>query len=153
MPDTLNAFAGWQRFNGVVWLDDADIIVAPLVPAAASSPLTNASTHKLHLSPGTASFSGILSPGGGSPRGHRRHGSPMDMGFRSASPLVLETLYLVAPAMQVCAGHYNLVAGKRPNGMPHWKQQDGSHFIFSGIGGRWFVGDEEEEQAEFDCNA
>jgi hypothetical protein len=63
------------------------------------------------------------------------------------------TLHIDAPEMSICSGFYRVVPDKMPNGLPLWKQEDGDHFVFSGTGGRWFVGDDEEERLGFRCNA
>jgi hypothetical protein len=62
-------------------------------------------------------------------------------------------LQLCVPQMGMCTGLYCIVRGRTANGFPLWKQQGGEHFLFSGTGGRWFVGDDEEERLHFNCNA
>eukprot|EP00928_Gymnodinium_smaydae_P019305 TRINITY_DN17396_c0_g1_i2.p1 TRINITY_DN17396_c0_g1~~TRINITY_DN17396_c0_g1_i2.p1 ORF type:complete len:855 (-),score=141.56 TRINITY_DN17396_c0_g1_i2:284-2848(-) len=48
------------------------------------------------------------------------------------------------------AGVYGVVPGKQPNGYPLWKRLADENYIFSGPSCRWFLGDEDEEEAQFE---
>lgn len=49
-------------------------------------------------------------------------------------------------------GTYHLVPGLRPNGLPLWKRESGQDWLFCGVSGQWFIGDEFEEQQNFRCD-
>jgi hypothetical protein len=49
-------------------------------------------------------------------------------------------------------GEYDLVQDQRPAGMPMWKWKDGGAWLFSGTSQQWFIGDEDEQELNFDCS-
>eukprot|EP00929_Paragymnodinium_shiwhaense_P015602 TRINITY_DN123709_c0_g1_i1.p1 TRINITY_DN123709_c0_g1~~TRINITY_DN123709_c0_g1_i1.p1 ORF type:complete len:488 (+),score=76.54 TRINITY_DN123709_c0_g1_i1:63-1526(+) len=49
-------------------------------------------------------------------------------------------------------GTYRIVDGEQTNGLPLWKKENGNDWIFCGLGGQWFVGDEDEYRVGFQCN-
>lgn len=50
-------------------------------------------------------------------------------------------------------GTYTLVKGEMPNGMPLWKNDSGDDYFFSGQDGKWYIGDEDEKLAHFQCSS
>eukprot|EP00929_Paragymnodinium_shiwhaense_P112262 TRINITY_DN80521_c0_g1_i1.p1 TRINITY_DN80521_c0_g1~~TRINITY_DN80521_c0_g1_i1.p1 ORF type:complete len:606 (-),score=152.26 TRINITY_DN80521_c0_g1_i1:12-1829(-) len=69
--------------------------------------------------------------------------------WEQTNPNAPSLLEVSAPSLSNIAGVYRLVPGKMPNGMPLWQQQNGSSWLFSGMGGQWFFGDDEEMQNGF----
>lgn len=53
---------------------------------------------------------------------------------------------------QKCTGKYELVPNMTPNGYPVWKTAAGDRWLYHGTANHWYIGDEEELEAEFDCN-
>eukprot|EP00929_Paragymnodinium_shiwhaense_P084139 TRINITY_DN44979_c0_g1_i2.p1 TRINITY_DN44979_c0_g1~~TRINITY_DN44979_c0_g1_i2.p1 ORF type:complete len:1635 (-),score=424.83 TRINITY_DN44979_c0_g1_i2:236-5140(-) len=49
-------------------------------------------------------------------------------------------------------GVYRLLERRQKNGFPLWKLQGSDHWIFSGPGGQWFLGDHQEEREDFRVN-
>jgi len=54
-----------------------------------------------------------------------------------------------------CSGQYSLMENgeAKANGMPVWVNSGGDRFLYFGNDGHWYVGDEEERDASFDCDA
>ncbi|CAE7941554.1 unnamed protein product [Symbiodinium necroappetens] len=52
-----------------------------------------------------------------------------------------------------CTGPYDLVTGTTPNGQPLWINERGDRFLYAGNDGYWYIGDEEEQDANFNCNS
>eukprot|EP00929_Paragymnodinium_shiwhaense_P048973 TRINITY_DN24720_c0_g1_i1.p1 TRINITY_DN24720_c0_g1~~TRINITY_DN24720_c0_g1_i1.p1 ORF type:complete len:552 (-),score=142.83 TRINITY_DN24720_c0_g1_i1:70-1725(-) len=62
-------------------------------------------------------------------------------------------LYVGVPNVEAeCAGIYKLLKDEAANGLPLWKMPEKPYWMFSGPGGQWFIGDEDEESDKFDCN-
>eukprot|EP00927_Polykrikos_kofoidii_P009962 TRINITY_DN14192_c0_g1_i1.p1 TRINITY_DN14192_c0_g1~~TRINITY_DN14192_c0_g1_i1.p1 ORF type:complete len:590 (-),score=82.97 TRINITY_DN14192_c0_g1_i1:196-1740(-) len=62
-----------------------------------------------------------------------------------------ETLEVLSE--RLVGGTFQLVEGVKPNGKPLWKSVNGNYWIFSGVGGQWLVGGEEEHKADFQCDS
>eukprot|EP00929_Paragymnodinium_shiwhaense_P058003 TRINITY_DN29055_c0_g1_i2.p1 TRINITY_DN29055_c0_g1~~TRINITY_DN29055_c0_g1_i2.p1 ORF type:complete len:1984 (+),score=688.18 TRINITY_DN29055_c0_g1_i2:3-5954(+) len=131
----------WQRFDGDLaeWREDPGIVV---VPATGQQQPSKFNFGKSSGGDGSAAFFAGKT---------LLDASKVAAGEKSDDGLP-PSLLLVAPGLEPCAGGYTLQS-RRPNGWPLWKQNDGAHYLFSGLGGRWFVGDEEEEALDFACNA
>jgi len=52
-----------------------------------------------------------------------------------------------------CSGRYEQVAGLFPNGQALWIHDRGDRFLYTGNDGYWYVGDEEEQDANFCCES
>eukprot|EP00929_Paragymnodinium_shiwhaense_P034869 TRINITY_DN18920_c0_g1_i1.p1 TRINITY_DN18920_c0_g1~~TRINITY_DN18920_c0_g1_i1.p1 ORF type:complete len:551 (-),score=183.57 TRINITY_DN18920_c0_g1_i1:90-1742(-) len=50
------------------------------------------------------------------------------------------------------AGTYKVVQGRMANDMPVWKRDGSEDWMFCGPGGQWFIGDGDEEQANFEVD-
>eukprot|EP00929_Paragymnodinium_shiwhaense_P090696 TRINITY_DN50847_c0_g2_i1.p1 TRINITY_DN50847_c0_g2~~TRINITY_DN50847_c0_g2_i1.p1 ORF type:complete len:1056 (-),score=459.90 TRINITY_DN50847_c0_g2_i1:257-3424(-) len=50
---------------------------------------------------------------------------------------------------ETVSGVYRLRRGQKPNGMPLWKRDGTDDYIFCGMNGQWFVGDEDELAEKF----
>mmetsp|Transcript_103018 Transcript_103018/g.183008 ORF Transcript_103018/g.183008 Transcript_103018/m.183008 type:complete len:685 (-) Transcript_103018:71-2125(-) len=57
------------------------------------------------------------------------------------------------PDQQQCTGKYELVAGNMPKGKPLWMHARGDRFLYFGIDNYWYVGDQEEQDANFACDS
>eukprot|EP00929_Paragymnodinium_shiwhaense_P063233 TRINITY_DN31603_c0_g1_i1.p1 TRINITY_DN31603_c0_g1~~TRINITY_DN31603_c0_g1_i1.p1 ORF type:complete len:1055 (+),score=232.77 TRINITY_DN31603_c0_g1_i1:155-3319(+) len=69
------------------------------------------------------------------------------------SEKIPDTLYVEAPWTSAgLSGNYALVPGVSPNGFPLWKQAAGDHYLFSGLTGRWFIGDLSERDINFEAD-
>eukprot|EP00929_Paragymnodinium_shiwhaense_P061822 TRINITY_DN30891_c0_g3_i1.p1 TRINITY_DN30891_c0_g3~~TRINITY_DN30891_c0_g3_i1.p1 ORF type:complete len:2524 (-),score=786.84 TRINITY_DN30891_c0_g3_i1:106-7218(-) len=55
------------------------------------------------------------------------------------------------------SGFYRLVEGRRPGGLPLWKQlmmeHETKHYIFSSASNHWMIGSQEEEEQGFFCDS
>lgn len=51
-----------------------------------------------------------------------------------------------------CSGRYSLMADVTANDAPVWINDRGDRFLFHGIDEYWYVGDEEERDADFNCD-
>eukprot|EP00931_Biecheleriopsis_adriatica_P085988 TRINITY_DN60730_c0_g1_i1.p1 TRINITY_DN60730_c0_g1~~TRINITY_DN60730_c0_g1_i1.p1 ORF type:complete len:710 (+),score=149.41 TRINITY_DN60730_c0_g1_i1:50-2131(+) len=56
------------------------------------------------------------------------------------------------PDQEKCTGKYELVAGTLPNGKPLWINDRGDRFLYFGIDQHWYVGDEEEQDQNFNTD-
>jgi len=52
-----------------------------------------------------------------------------------------------------CTGRYEQVRGTFPNGQALWIHDRGDRFLYAGSDGYWYVGDEEEQDANFFCES
>jgi hypothetical protein len=79
--------------------------------------------------------------------------APPPLGGPEAPPacLVLECPG-IDEDLELCTGSYKLLAGESANGYPLWKCTASDHWLFSGPGGQWLVGDAMEKEDAFDCN-
>ncbi|CAJ1357304.1 unnamed protein product, partial [Effrenium voratum] len=57
------------------------------------------------------------------------------------------------PDQVKCTGKYDLVPGTFPNGCPLWVHARGDRFLYSGTDGYWYIGDDEEQESNFCCEA
>jgi len=57
------------------------------------------------------------------------------------------------PDQVKCTGKYEQVPGTFPNGQALWIHDRGDRFLYAGNDGYWYVGDEEEQDANFCCES
>lgn len=72
---------------------------------------------------------------------------------REEDPRAPWLLSIVSPNGQShCEGTYELLRGRRANGKPVWRQQSGGNWLYACPAGRWCVGGEDVERADFSQN-
>eukprot|EP00929_Paragymnodinium_shiwhaense_P091139 TRINITY_DN51181_c0_g1_i1.p1 TRINITY_DN51181_c0_g1~~TRINITY_DN51181_c0_g1_i1.p1 ORF type:complete len:1217 (+),score=198.04 TRINITY_DN51181_c0_g1_i1:163-3813(+) len=62
-------------------------------------------------------------------------------------------LHVSTARLPMCEGKYEAMPELFQGSHQVWQQKDGDYYLFFGPCGRWFIGDDEERQQGFNCNA
>jgi len=80
----------------------------------------------------------------------------VDTAASSARPNELTVKVAMGPGVtkdqEKCSGQYTLVPHADANGFPVWVNSRGDRFLYHGNDEHWYVGDEEEQDMNFDCD-
>jgi len=64
-----------------------------------------------------------------------------------------DVLYIKSPhRRKSCAGEYERVKGRRPNGHPLWMLRSGDRWLYSGRDQRWYIGGASAKAQDFNCS-
>jgi len=123
----------------------------PKTPAAIEEPVAAAPAVASEASDGPTKKNG-KQPSKGAKSGGT---SDIGMSASEASPV----LYVLVPPFkhgtsdqQACTGTYYIEESRCANGHPLWRNSSGDRWLYMGTDGAWYVGDEEEEGKDFECD-
>jgi len=71
----------------------------------------------------------------------------------SVTGVPLEIRVVSPNGQHAYTGDYELVGDEWPNGLPIWRQRDGTHLLYSGRSKRWCLGGQDVRKRNFDCSA